>query len=58
MAPKEKGKEFWARKWSECELKVLASVFTVDQTNFALTLETLALKKSVNVIIFESIIVK
>ena len=45
MAAKEKGKKVRARKWSERELKVFASVLADDQTNFAFALETLALKK-------------
>ena len=48
-------KESRSRKWSEGELKVFASVLADDRTEFALTLETLALKKSANVHIFEAI---
>ena len=48
-------KESRGRKWSEVELKVFASVLADDRNEFALTLETLALKKSANVHIFEGI---
>ena len=43
------------RKRSEDELKEFVSVLADDRTEFALTLETLALKKSANVHIFEAI---
>jgi len=39
----------------EGELKVFASVLADDRNEFALTLETLALKESANVHIFEAI---
>ena len=42
-------KESRGRKWSEDELMEFASVLADDGTEFALTLETLALKKSANV---------
>ena len=48
-------KETRSRKWLEVELKVFASVLADDQDDFALTLETLALKKSVNFHIFQNI---
>ena len=48
-------KETRGRKSSEDELKEFASVLADDRTEFALTLETLALKKSANVHIFEAI---
>ena len=47
MAAKKSMKESRGRKWSEDELKEFASVLADDGTEFALTLETLALKKSV-----------
>ena len=55
MAAKKSMKESHGRKWSEDELKEFASVLADDRTEFALTLETLALKKSANVHIFETI---
>ena len=55
MAAKKSMKESRGRKWSEDELKEFASVLAHDQTEFALTLETLVLKKSANVHIFEAI---
>ena len=55
MAAKKSMKESRGRKWSEDELKEFASVLADDRTEFALTLETLALKKSPNVHIFEAI---
>ena len=55
MAAKKSMKESRGRKWSEDELKEFASVLADDRTEFALTLETLALKKSANVHIFEAI---
>ena len=54
MAAKKSMKESCGRKWSEDELKEFASVLADDRTEFALTLETLALKKSANVHIFWS----
>ena len=48
-------KESRGRKRSEDELKEFVSVLADDRTEFALTLETLALKKSANVHIFEAI---
>lgn len=48
-------KESRSRKWSESELKVFAAVLADDETEFALSLETLALKKSSNLHIFEDI---
>ena len=48
-------KESRGRRWSEDELKEFAYVLADDRTEFALTLETLALKKSANVHIFEAI---
>ena len=55
MAAKKNSKVSRGRKWSEVELKVFASVLADDRNEFALTLETLALKKSANVHIFEAI---
>ena len=55
MAAEKSMKESRGRKWSEDELKEFASVLADDRTEFALTLETLALKKSANVHIFEAI---
>ena len=55
MAAKKSMKESRGRKWSVDELKKFASVFAEDRTEFALTLEILALKKSANVHIFEAI---
>ena len=55
MAAKKSMKESRGRKWSEDELKEFASVLADDRTEFALTLETPALKKSANVHIFEAI---
>ena len=55
MAAKKSTKESRDRKWSDDELKEFASVLADDRTEFALTLETLALKKSANVHIFEAI---
>ena len=55
MAAKKSMEESRGRKWSEDELKEFASVLADDRTEFALTLETLALKKSANVHIFEAI---
>ncbi|CAH3171321.1 unnamed protein product [Porites lobata] len=54
MAAKKSEKESRGRKWSEDELKEFASVLVDDRTEFALTLETLALKTSANVHIFEA----
>ena len=42
-------------KWSESELKVFAAVLADEQNDFALSLETLTLKKSSNVHIFKVI---
>ena len=53
MEAKKSMKE--SRKWSKDELKEFASALADDRTEFALTLETLALKKSANVHIFEAI---
>ena len=53
MAAKKSMKESRGRKWSEDALKEFASVLADDRTEFAL--ETLALKKSANVHIFEAI---
>ena len=48
-------KESRSRKWSEGELKVFSFVLADGRTEFASTLETLALKKSAIVHIFEAI---
>ena len=64
MAAKKKctksmiAKEFRGRRWSESELKEFATVLADDEHEYALTLETLALKKSANIHIFESIKLK
>lgn len=57
MAPKAKvnAKETRGRKWSLAELKLFATVLVDDKNDFALSLETLALKKSANLHIFENI---
>ena len=55
MAAKKSMKESRDRKWSDDELREFASVLADDRTDFTLTLETLALKKSANVHIFEAI---
>ena len=48
-------KKYRGKKWSDGELREFAYVLADDQTEFALTLETLALKRSANVHIFEYI---
>lgn len=55
MAAKNNSKETRGRKWREVELKVFATVLADDRNEFALTLETLALKKSANFHIFQNI---
>ena len=56
MAPKaHKNKEVRGARWSLSQLKIFATVLADDQTNFAFTLESLALKKSANLHVFESI---
>ena len=56
MAAARKGKkrpEVRERKWRDIELKQSAIVLADDKSEFVLTLETLALKKSANIHIFE-----
>ena len=55
MAPKRKNKEVRGARWSLSQLKLFATVLADDQTDFAFTLESLALKKSANLHVFESI---
>ena len=43
------------RKWTDIELKQFAIVLADDISEFTLTLETLALKKSANIHIFEQV---
>ena len=56
MAAARKGKkrpEVRERKWRDIELKQFATVLADDKSEVVLTLETLALKKSANIHIFE-----
>jgi len=56
IAAAKKGKklpEVRGRKWIGNELKQLAIVLADDKNKFALRLETLALKKSTNIHVFE-----
>ena len=56
MAAAKKGKkrpEVRERKWRDIELKQFAIVLADDKSEVVLTLETLALKKSANIHIFE-----
>lgn len=55
MVAKNNSKETRGTKWREVELKVFATALTDDRNEFALTLETLALKKSANFHIFQNI---
>ena len=60
MAAARKGKkrpEFRERKWTNIELRQFAIVLADDKSEFALTLETLALKKSATYIysVFEQV---
>jgi hypothetical protein len=56
MAAKSgKGKELRGARWSLSQLNLFASVLADDQNDFAFTLESLALKKSANIHVFESI---
>ena len=58
MAAGRKGKkrpEVREKKWTDIELKQFAIVLTDYKSEFALTLETLALKKSANMHIFEQV---
>ena len=43
------------RRWTEDELELFALVLTDEENNFASLLETLALKKSTNNEVFESL---
>ena len=56
-APRKRKKrpEVKERKWTDIELKQFAIVLADDKSEFALTLETLALKKSANIHIFEQV---
>ena len=58
MAAKNNSKETRGRKWREVELKVFATVLADDRNEFALTLETLALKKCQPIFIFFKILRK
>ena len=55
MVAKNNSKETRGTKWREVELKVFATALTDDRNEFALTLETLALKKSANFHMFQNI---
>ena len=57
MAAARKGKkrEVRKRKWTDIELKQFAIGLADNKSEFALTLETLALKKSANIHIFEQV---
>ena len=58
MAAARKGKkrpEVRERKWTDIELRQFVIVLAGDKSEFALTTETLALKKSVNISIFEQV---
>ena len=58
MAATRKGKkqpEFRERKWTAIKLRQFAIVLADNKSEFALTLETLALKKSANIHIFEQV---
>ena len=58
MAAPRKGKkrpEVRERKWTDIELRQFVIVLAGDKSEFALTTETLALKKSVNIRIFEQV---
>ena len=58
MAAARKGKkrpEVRERKWTDIELRQFVIVLAGDKSEFALTTETLALKKSVNIRIFEQV---
>ena len=55
MVAKNSSKETRGTKWREVEFKVFATVLTDDRNEFALTLETLALKKLANFHIFQNI---
>jgi hypothetical protein len=52
---KVKNKEIRGARWSLTQLKLFAAVLADDQNEFAFTLESLALKKSANIHVFESI---
>ena len=58
MAAIRKGKKqpaFRERKWTAIKLRQFAIVLADNKSEFALTLETLALKKSANIHIFEQV---
>ena len=58
MAAARKGKkrpEVRERKWTDIELRQFVIVLAGDKSEYALTTETLALKKSVNIRIFEQV---
>ena len=51
----KKQREVRETKWRDIKLKQFAIVLADDKSEFALTLETLALKKSANIHIFEQV---
>ena len=51
----KKRPEVRERKWTDIELRQFVIVLAGDKSEFALTTETLALKKSVNIRIFEQV---
>ena len=51
----EKPKNSKERVWTETELKYLALVLADEKTQFAVRLDTLALKRSSNTEVFEDI---
>ena len=58
MAAARKGKkrpEVRERKWTDIELRQFVIALAGDKSEFALTTETLALKKSANIRIFEQV---
>ena len=55
MADNSVGKPKKERVWTETELKFLALVLADEKTEFAVRLETLALKKSANNEVFQEI---
>ena len=52
---RKKRLEVRERKWTDIELKQFAIGLADDKSEFALTSETLALKKSANIRIFEQV---
>ena len=55
MAPKRKNKDVRGARWSLSQLKLFATVLADDQTDFAFTLESLALKKSANLHVLKAL---